>query len=707
MQLNKQVFSCILIRSLLIKCLTKVTGFYTKSNAIYNVSIFVLPMSETMKHHSQKNVYLIHSISHPLRIASSFQKPYYFYIRILYCMNQFLKNSTYFRSLLQRLGLVLLIFAIIRVLFYLHNQSFLPVESGSDFFVYLFHAIRFDLSSVIYINSLLILGMLLPIQRRREPWYQRILKITFVLTNGVALIFELVDIAYFPFNLRRTIFGDFTLFRNTSEMIPGFIAEYWWLLMIWLMTLFILAWFYQKTLPKPPEVYSTKWQFIIFLGSLTLLGIGARGGLQLRPLAPITAFEYVEDERLAPLITNTSMSLLSSSQLDQLPSKDYFSPDRAAEIFSLRRQYHTKPPDHKRNIFIIVLESFGKEHVGPNTPFLDSLLDHSLVVKDSYANGLRSTQGILAITASIPALMEQPLMFSSYQANRIDGLAKVLGDWGYQSSFFHGANPGSMEFERFARQSGFDYYLDRDDYEDDTQYDGQWGIWDEPFFQYAVDEVSQHPSPFFSLLFSLTSHHPYKTPDWFEKKYPQEDPQIRANRYTDYALRQFFAFASQKSWFENTLFVLTADHTGRSSQSYYQGNQGRYQIPIAIFDPQQKLIGKVETVAQQTDIMPTVLDIIGYDQAFAAFGTSILDPTRIPMAYHFNGIWFHALSDSYFYEFDGFTPRRAFNYRKDPALKENLLRTNEVPLEFVDTLKAVIQLHHNGMLKNQLYLPEE
>jgi phosphoglycerol transferase MdoB-like AlkP superfamily enzyme len=571
----------------------------------------------------------------------------------------------------------------------------------------MFYALKFDLSSIIYVNVLLIIGMLFPIPSRRQPLYQRILKIIFVATNGVALIFELIDVVYFPFNLRRIIYSDFALFQNTAEMIPGLLLAYWWLCLIWISLLIILSCLFRKTCARHPEAYRTHWQIFIFLVSLALLGIGARGGLQLRPVSPITAFEYIDNVRLTPLITNTTMSLLFSSQADQLTEKNYFNPARTEEIFNLRRQYHDTPPPEKRNVFIIVLESFGVEHVGPNTPFLDSLLKRSLIVKEAYSNGLRSTQGILAITASIPVLMDKPLMFSAYQTNRIDGLAKVLGEWGYTSGFFHGANPGSMEFERFAKLSGFDHYIDRNDFDDDNQYDGRWGIWDKPFFEFTASEVSKYPEPFFTLLFSLTSHHPYHVPDWFANEHPEEDPQIRANRYTDYALRSFFNKIKKESWFQNTLFVITADHTGKSDQAFYQGNQGRYRIPIAIYDPRQDVKGSIKEVGQQTDIMPTVLDLIGYDQKFAAFGNSLLDSTRTPMVYHFNGIWYHAINQSYFYEFDGFTPQRVFNYRKDPALKESLLGSESVPLGFIDTLKAIIQVHNDAMLNNQLYLPEE
>ncbi len=520
-------------------------------------------------------------------------------------------------------------------------------------------------------------------------------------------MFELTDIAYFPFNLRRSIVSDFALLQNTSEMIPGFLAEFWWLFVFWLFLLLSLFWIFQKTYPKAIPEYIPRLHIFIMLGALTLLGIGARGGWQLRPLSPITAFEYVEDQRLAPLLTNTTLSLLSSSQLPAINPQSYFTPDDAAKLFTIRRQYHNTPPSSKRNLFIIVLESFGSEHVGAQTPFLDSLLQHSLQVEEGFANGLRSTQGILSITASIPKLMGQPLMFSPYQSNRVDGLAEVLGNWGYSSAFFHGANPGSMEFERFTKQSGFDYYLDRDEYNDDSQYDGQWGIWDEPFFQFAVKETNTLKLPFLSVLFSLTSHHPYKTPDWFTKKHPLLAPQIRANKYTDFALQQFFESAQQQPWFQQTLFVITADHTGQSKDPYYQSNQGRYRVPIAIFDPQQQIKGTIEGVAQHTDIMPTLLDLIGYDQAFAAFGNSLMDSTRNALVYHLHGGWFHLFNQTYYYEFNGFGLKKVFNYRKDPMLKVNLLETDSVPVEIIDTLKAIIQTHHDGMINNQLFLPDK
>ena len=551
---------------------------------------------------------------------------------------------------------------------------------------------------------------LLPIPYRQNPLYKKIQRFIFLLFNGLAILFELIDIGFYKFALRRIIGSDLNLFKNTAEMIPGFVKEYWWLPMIFvvlMLTIFIL---YNKTNFQIRLNASKRMQWSIFILSLVLFGIGARGGFQLRPVMPITAFQYVEDSRLAPLVTNTSVSLIFSTQQQFLELKHYFPEAEQEAFFNSTRRYHSKTAMDRKNVFILVLESFGQEHISyfnphlQSTPFLDSLIGQSFYLEQSYANGLRSTQGIVAVTSSIPALMPSPLMFSAYQSNRVDGLAKLLGDRDYITSFFHGANPGSMEFERYSKLSGFQNYYDRQDFNDDTEYDGQWGIWDEPFLQYTANQIKQYKQPFYALTFSLTSHHPYRTPEWFKQKYPNLKPLIRSIRYTDYALQNFFETAQKMPWYENTVFLITADHIGKSSDEHYQTKNGMYKIPILIFDPSGEIKGKRPGIAQQIDIMPTLLDLLKYDEPFLAYGESMFDTLRSNQAFHFNSGIYQILDKDYLLLFDEEKTLGIYKYQEDPFLRDNLLKKGLIDYKGLENkLKAVIQQHNKEMIGNRLF----
>ncbi len=619
----------------------------------------------------------------------------------------------YFKQLLLRIGIVLLAFSLLRLMFYFFNSHFFPGESILGILKTFFYAIRFDLAAIVYINSFFILSCVLPIKQRRELWYKKMQKILFLTFNAIAIVFEVIDIGFFKFAFRRTIGSDLNLFKNTAEMVPGILAEFWYLAVFFILIILIINFLYNKTSLSQRAIKTLFLpQTIIFISSILIFGIAARGGIQLRPLMSITAAEYVDDMRLIPLMTNTSLNLIFSSQQRFLVEQNFFDEAELDSIFSIEKRPASQRKFQKKNVIIIVLESFGKEYINSfnnaanYTPFLDSLIKKSFYCKQSYANGLRSTQGIVAITSSIPALMNDPLMFSAYQSNRIDGLARLLQNEGYSTSFFHGANPGSMEFERFSKLTGFQNYFDRNEY-GESDYDGQWGVWDEPFFQYAAQKLSEENEPFLTLLFSLTSHHPYKVPKEFEEKHPNDKDIFRSVRYTDYALEQFFATAATMPWYENTLFVLLADHIGKSFRPEFKTKKGVFEIPIIFFEPNGTLRGDQCQVLQQIDIMPTVLDYLNYNRPYTSFGTSMFDTLFPHYAFMYTDNVFQILDENYILLLGDQGVIGLYDHQNDPLLKINLEgKFPKIQARLEKQLKAIIQTHHHKMINNELYLKE-
>src|SRR5690606_35786309 len=236
----------------------------------------------------------------------------------------------------------------------------------------------------------------------------------------------------------------------------------------------------------------------------------------------------------------------------------------------------------KLNVVVLILESFGKEHVGAlnkdinngtykgYTPFLDSLIGESYTFNRSYANGRKSIDALPSVITGIPSVGE-PFVLSIYSGNKTTSLAKLLGDEGYETAFFHGAPNGSMGFSAYTQLAGIKHYFGKDEYSNDKDFDGIWGIWDEPFMQFMADKLTEMPEPFFASFFSLSSHHPFKVPEKYQGVFPKGPlPLHEPVGYTDYALRQFFEKAKKAPWFENTLFVLCADHSSVSHLPAYQ-----------------------------------------------------------------------------------------------------------------------------------------
>ena len=626
-------------------------------------------------------------------------------------MKQLQNIGFYLLELCVKIAIILLIFSAIRILFYLHNQAHFPIQYFSDGFPLFVHALRFDLSAICYVNLLLIISYLIPLPQRRHKQYLTVQHWLFVTFNGFAFLFELTDVAYFPFSQKRINTGDFDLLSNTNNLLPLFLKEYWYLLIFFVIILFFLSWSFRKWgLTYPPPKQHFIGQFFIFLIGAGLTVLGLRGGTQLRPLMPLSAQQYVSNLQLAPLVYPTTLGLLFSSQQRFLKEKQYFDKSQLDQISPIHHQDTSSSGfNPKQNIVVIILESFGQEYSGlfnnekGYTVFLDSITQEGFYYEHSFANGLRSTQGIAAISASIPALMEDPYIFSAYQANQLDGIASLLKKEDYTSGFFHGANPGSMGFENFAHLCGFDYYFDRRNYKNDADYDGHWGIWDRPFFQYTAQILDTFPEPFYAQLFSLSSHHPYIVEPFYEQLQPKSMPMYRSIRYTDFALRQFFQTASQMPWFDNTLFIITADHTGFSRVYKYKSRIGRYQIPILIYKPNSKLKGRQKGVAQQIDILPTVLDFIDFTAPYTSFGNSMLDTTSQRYAYMYLNQLYQILDERFILLFDEEKTLGLYDYIQDPGMKKNIMdQFQEDRKRLERQLKAVIQQHHNGLINNEL-----
>ncbi len=610
-----------------------------------------------------------------------------------------------------RLGIVFVIFTICRFIFFWIYKDHFAIEGTFEVIRIFIHGLRFDLAAIIYVNSIFILLSLLPFHFRNQSWYQKLMLFFFMIGNIYAYLLEISDFAYFKFAFRRSISSDIQLLQNTAGHLTGqYIRDFWWVGALFFVFLFASWKFSKKFEPKENVTTTFLPQLGIFLISVVMFGIGARGGFQLRPIMSITAAEHVQDMRQIPLMTNTTLNMIFSFQRRLLKERTYFTKAELDQLYTLHRHPQPDSTFQNKNVVLIVMESMGKEYIGHfnpkrkgHTPFLDSLLDQSFYCPNSFANGLRSTQGIAALAAGIPALMEDPLMFSAYQSNRINGIASLLGKKGYHSAFFHGANQGSMEFERFSKICGFDEFHDRRHYNNDDDYDGNWGIWDIPFFQYTAQKMDQFEKPFFSMLFSLTAHHPYAVEADYAEKFPELDPVWRSVQYADEALRQFFDTAKKMDWYEETIFIITADHVGVSFDRDFKTKVGKYMIPIALFSPTNRLSGPTDCLMQQIDILPTLMEYLNYDLPYSTFGNNVLDTTLNNSAIMLNNSMYQILDNQYLVLFDDEKVIGFYNYQKDPKLK-NKLKDSEELLSLKQRLKAIIQRHDQAMIHNQLIL---
>ena len=461
----------------------------------------------------------------------------------------------------------------------------------------------------------------------------------FYLTSFSIFVFNAWDVAYFSYTAKRTSFDYFVYMltnTETSSLAGDFILEFWWLILFFVLSLWFIGRSFLKV-KSTPVLWNDKKQwasFVLILGSSILIG---RGGFQLKPIGIIEATNYSSLEN-APAVLNTAFTLVKTWNMKGVEEKHYFDETQLNTIFNPVQETNPQQLLPKgTNVCFILLESFGTMYCGPNspesyTPFLDSILGKSMFFEDAIANSRTSMDAVPSVVSSIPAYTNESFILSSYSSNQFQGLPSILKKDGYFSAFFHGANNGSMRFDGFTSAAGFDRYYGRNEYPNDAHFDGNWGIEDHHMLSFAADEMSHFKSPFFSMIFTLSSHHPYTIPTEFKAKVKKgPEPLCATISYVDMALREFWEKAQKQAWFKHTLFVFCADHVGPTQRRDRHSLNWTYRIPIGFYHASMNLPNVPKgKVFQQIDILPTVLDLLGIKSTYYAFGTSYFNPISMP-----------------------------------------------------------------------------
>lgn len=625
--------------------------------------------------------------------------------------------------LVKRIVLVFILFSLTRLLFLVFNLSSFGELSFGELSKLFFWGIRFDASAIAYGNLVLVFLSLLPFRFVVKRFYQLALKIIFIVSNAVLLVANIADIEYFKFSKKRMsayIFDGLGLGGTNDdilEQLPYFMFQFWYLTVIWLVIIYVLYKFSSRHCIEAAVGGSRKitayvYRYIIFALFLILTLIAARGGVSGKPLSVIHASEYCSVQNM-PLVLNSPFTVLRSINKQGLKEQAYFSRNVCDSVFTNKIDFSAQGRFEPKNVLILILESFGSEYCGfanngkGYTPFLDSLSKHSFVFPHAFANGTQSIQSLPSILAGLPALMEKPYVASAYASNRINSLPEQLIGKGYATAFFHGATNGSMNFDRFVNLLGIADYFGRTEYADDSDFDGQWGIFDHSFLPFVASRLDKLPQPWFSGVFTLSSHHPYTLPEQFKTVFTQgEIPMHNAVQYVDYSLREFFNTIKDTEWYNKTLFVITADHTSISLEDCYMNDVGKYSIPLLFFCPADSSLQGMNgyAICQQADIFPSVLDYLGYSGHFACYGNSVFD-ARENYAVNFSNGLYHFVYKGYSLAFDGQKVTSLYKYPEDRMLTDNLTGMNlPIEKEIVRKLKAIIQNYNTNVIHNTLWV---
>ncbi len=626
--------------------------------------------------------------------------------------------------LFYRILLIMFLFSLSRIGFYLLNLKMFPGIAAGEFFTILGGGLMFDISAVIYVNSLFILLSVLPFDIRYNEIYQKVLKYIFFITNGLAFAINSADFVYYRFVFKRATADVFRTFENETNL-PGlffrFLTDYWYVTLFCILIWFLMVYLYNmvkavKPVPSNKIAYYSINLLAIPLVAALAIG-GVRGGYKhsTRPITISNAARYVDHPRNVAIVLNTPFSLLRTSGKKALEKHDFYDNERLKELYDPHYIPSGDKPFSRENVVIIILESFAREYIGSlnrdleggsytgYTPFIDSLLTESLTFDVSLCNGRKSIDAMPSILASLPSL-ETPYIISHYANNSINGIASLLKEKGYYTTFFHGAPNGSMGFDSFARMAGFDDYFGLDQYSEKDDFDGIWGVWDEPFFMFFADQLNSFREPFLASIFSVSSHHPFEVPEQYRDKFRKGPaPIVEVVGYTDYSLKRLFERMSAAPWFSNTLFVITADHTNESIHKEYQNDFGVYSIPIILYKPGSSMKGMKNRIAQQIDIMPTILSYLGYDREYIAFGNDLMDDSEESFAFNTNGSTYHIYMMDHILEMIDYKPAGLYNFKLDRMLQNDIMdKEPGLALVMEEKLKAVIQSYNTRLIENSM-----
>ncbi len=631
-------------------------------------------------------------------------------------------------ALILRIVLSLFFFFICRVVFYTYNLDYFAGLTFTGLLKIFYGGLLFDLSVLLLLHIPYILTQVVPFKFRHHLIYQKTTIWLHIIPLSLGIIANIADTVYYQITLKRTTSAAFQQFENETnlgKLLSQFLVDYWYMLLLAIVLIGAASWLsHQIKVKSAPE---TKWYIYLGVHSLILVLVaglsigGIRGGFKhsTRPITLSNASKYISKPNQRAIVLNTPFAILRSASRKPLQEAKYFdSIEEQQQIYSAYHSGLNKPDSSftKKNIVLFILESFGREHIGalnkdiPNykgfTPFLDSLIEYSYAYKHSFANGRKSISGMPSCIASIPSLVE-PFILSHYSGNRISSLAKVLKKKDYYTAFFHGAPNGSMGFDAFTNQAGFDDYFGMTEYGNDDDFDGTWGIWDEEFFQFYANKMDAVKAPFFTALFSVSSHHPFKLPKRYKNIFPKGNLPIQETiGYTDYALKQFFQTAKEMSWYENTIFVMTADHSATFSDlPEYKTPSGFFAVPLIIFDPSDSSRKEINTftAVQQIDIMPTMLEMLSYPDEYIAFGQDIMDTTIDHFAMGYMSGNYHYFDNEYLLQYDGKDITGVYNYVNDPLFKSNLRNAKDsTQATMLLHTQAFIQEYNRRMIKDEM-----
>lgn len=455
-----------------------------------------------------------------------------------------------------------------------------------------------------------------------------------------------------------------------------------------IVTLLITWYLFRHDLVRTEELKGWQWKAVVGPGYIAAL-LAAVGLLNFNTRFQDSGNVYVNELQANGLYKFYDAFVKNSLDYEQF----YITrPEADAEAFvhkvygstgdNLRTVQSGEGPEIRRNIVLVTIESMSAsymERFGNTesiTPVLDSLYRLGMAFDRVYATGNRTVRGLEAVTLSLPPCPGQSIIKRPNNAG-MHSTGALLREKGYNVTYFYGGNSYFDNMETFFSGNGYDIVDQKSYSPEEITFANIWGVCDEDAYRKVIrtlNEQSGEGKPFFAHVMTVSNHRPFTYPAG--KIRIPNDSKSRAGGvlYTDYALGQFLAEASKQPWFDNTIFLITADHCA-SSAGRTEIPLHKYHIPALIFAPGFVAPHEVGGIVSQIDLMPTLLSLLNMDYDSHFYGRSIFDPGYINRAFiatyqdlgYLEGDTFTILSPVRRYEQYRVVPTEANPHHLEPA----------------------------------------
>ncbi|MCK4865674.1 MAG: sulfatase-like hydrolase/transferase [Gammaproteobacteria bacterium] len=552
------------------------------------------------------------------------------------------QSLTRIQKTLLLLSIAMVVFSIVRFIFWLSYPDAFSQLSVYETISAFVNGLRFDGSVFARFIILPFILMAFPLAwLDKRAWFDIWAWLFFIVLIGSTLLL-LADIIYFE-HVKRHLAYELILIKDDINFVFDFMRHgYIGALVLFALFTLALGWVWLTILRRP--IKKSNWAPVKYIATFLFILIIGRGGVSGKLIEIIDAYG-TGNSAYGHLSLNGVFTTMAFALNMDNTNHHFFSEEEAIATLGKHRtiidpEYPLMKKNEGKatgyNVVFVLLESWNFDHVdsfGNNgykvTPNFDALAAEGIRFTHFYAAGQRSIEGVQTTLTGIPALKGLPRLDAGIGVSNFTRLGSIAKDNGYETLFVQSSNRDSFKISGITAAAGFEYFYGREDipligeYPDPEEATFGWDYDTLMFFKSKLDGLKE---PFLAYTFTGTTHEPYADPG---KKFHVQPHNAQGEagflntvKYADWSLGQFIAAAKKQPWFDNTIFIFTADHANHLQKG---GFLKSFHTPLLIYSPKLFKAKEDKTISSQLDIMPTIIELLGFTTEYTSVGESIFN----------------------------------------------------------------------------------